>query len=53
MKLEINYSCAPISADSLSAVSVICSSPRPEKNLKIKEINGLLVSKRPPSENRL
>jgi hypothetical protein len=35
------YSRAPISADSVFAVSVIRGLPRPEKkNLKIKEING-------------
>jgi hypothetical protein len=32
-------------------VSVIHSSPWPEKNGKIKEINGSYVSKCPPSEN--
>jgi hypothetical protein len=33
------YRCVPVSADSVSAVSVICGLPWPEKNLKIKEIN--------------
>jgi hypothetical protein len=35
------YSHAPVSADSVSAVSVIRSIPLPKKDLKIKEINGL------------
>jgi hypothetical protein len=33
------YRCAPISTDSVSAVSVIHSLPWPKKYLKIKEIN--------------
>jgi hypothetical protein len=45
------YSRAPLSVDSLSAVSVIRDLPQPEKNWKIKKINGLQVSKRAPSEN--
>jgi hypothetical protein len=28
------YTCAPISADSVSVFSVICGSPQPEKNLE-------------------
>jgi hypothetical protein len=45
------YRCAPISTGSVSVVSVIHSGP--QKNFKIKEINGSWVSKRPPSENGL
>jgi hypothetical protein len=30
----------PVSADSVSAVSVICCLPWPKKNLKMKEINS-------------
>jgi len=46
------YSHAPITADSVCAVSVICGLPQPEKkNWKIKEINGSQVSKHVPSEN--
>jgi hypothetical protein len=33
------YRRAPVSVDSVSAVSVIRDIPRPGKNLKIKEIN--------------
>jgi hypothetical protein len=33
------YSCAPVSIDSVSAVSVIRGLPQPEKNLQIKQIN--------------
>jgi hypothetical protein len=33
------YSHAPVSTDSVSAVSVICSLLWPEKNWKIKKIN--------------
>jgi hypothetical protein len=39
-QLEIWYSSAPISADSVSVVLVIRGLLWPEKNLKIKEING-------------
>jgi hypothetical protein len=39
-KKKYTYSRAPVSADSVSAVSVIHGVPRPEKILKIKEING-------------
>jgi hypothetical protein len=35
------YRRAPISADSVSTISVICGSTQPEKNQKVKEINGL------------
>jgi hypothetical protein len=34
------YVCAPVSADSVSAVSIICGLLQPDKNLKFKEING-------------
>jgi hypothetical protein len=36
----IQYSRAPVSADSVPAVKVIRGLPRPPKNLKIKEINS-------------
>jgi hypothetical protein len=40
------YRCAPVSTDSLSAVSFTCGLPLPEKKrLKIKEINVSQVSK--------
>jgi hypothetical protein len=44
--LKILYSRAPVSTDSATAVSVIRGLSRPEKNLKMKEINGSSASKR-------
>jgi hypothetical protein len=37
---KLQYRHASVSTDSVSAVSVISGSPQPEKNGKIKEING-------------
>jgi hypothetical protein len=39
-KIEEKYSHAPVSTDSVSAFSVICGSPWPEKYCKIEVING-------------
>jgi hypothetical protein len=38
--IHLHVQACPISADSVSTVSVICGSLQPEKNQKIKEING-------------
>jgi hypothetical protein len=40
-EVKNKYRRAPIPTDSVSTVSVICGSAQPEKNRKIKEINGL------------